>query len=210
MTQVNSTFITMLNPTQRDLFAGAEENTSPRPEIRYLANQIQDHETYFTYLRDRADWNCRFKSRRTVTFGESYNYRSGSRRNGEIPAFLNPFCDVVSEHFEFRPNNCLVNYYPDGDHYISFHSDQDMEMKDRTGVAIFSLGTIREMVLRRIGAPTLRYVYPLEPGSVFFMSDDLQAEWQHGIPKQSGRGPRISLSFRSLRVSEGNEWSGLD
>ncbi len=205
MTQVNSTIINMLNPAQRDLFAGNEELAQPSPTIEYLANQITDHEAYFTYLRDRANWNCRFKSRRTVTFGESYNYYSGSIRNGEIPGFLNPFCDVVSEHFAFRPNNCLVNYYPDGDHYISFHSDQDMEMKDHTGVAIFSLGTVREMVLRHISTRTLRYVYPLEPGSVFYMSDELQAEWQHGIPKQSGRGPRISLSFRSLRVSEGNQ-----
>ncbi|MGB5707367.1 MAG: alpha-ketoglutarate-dependent dioxygenase AlkB [Arenicellales bacterium] len=208
MTQVNSTFITMLNPTQRDLFAGAEENSLPRPEIRYLANQIPDHETYFTYLRDRVDWNCRFKSRRTVTFGESYNYRSETTINRELPAFINPFCDVVFQQFDFRPNNCLVNYYPDGEHYISFHSDQDTEMKDHTGVAIFSLGTMREMVLRYISAPTLRYVYPLEPGSVFYMSDELQSEWQHGIPKQSGRGPRISLSFRSLRVSKENDLNG--
>ena len=72
-------------------------------------------------------------------------------------------------------------------------------MKDHTGVAIFSLGAVREMVLRKIDNSQLRFAYALEPGSAFYMSDQIQSEWQHGIPKQRGCGPRISLSFRSLR-----------
>ena len=115
-----------------------------------------------------------------------------------MPEFLLPLCQQIDGLFGYSPNNCLVNYYPDGNHYISFHSDQDTEMKAQTGVTIVSLGAVRTMVLRSIENPRARFYYPLQPGSAFFMEDALQAHWQHGVPKEAGKGPRISLSFRSL------------
>ncbi|MGI9319024.1 MAG: alpha-ketoglutarate-dependent dioxygenase AlkB [bacterium] len=188
----------MLNLQQTDLFTTLREGLPEAPDIQYISSAILEYDNYFNYLRDNLSWDSTFKSRQTATFGASYNYRSGVQKSGPMPHFLKTFCCVIEQNFAFHPNNCLANYYPDGNHYISFHSDQDLEMKNQTGVAIVSLGAVREMVLRHIGNPKIRYVYPLEPGSVFFMTDRLQTIWQHGIPKQSGRGPRISLSFRSL------------
>lgn len=190
----------LVDPRQKDLFSELDGTCPAPPAIRYIPDLISDHNQYFKYLVDTVDWNSQFKSRQTITFGESYNYRSGTRKSRRMPSFLDPFLSAVEQNLGFLPNNCLVNYYPDGDHYISFHSDQDLEMKDNTGVAIISLGAVREMVLRRIKQPQVRFAYALEPGSAFFMSDQLQSEWQHGIPKQRGCGPRISLSFRSLRT----------
>ena len=188
-----------MDPRQTDLFSQLDAECPIPPDIRYVPYLIPDHVRYFNYLVDNTQWNSQFKSRQTVTFGESYHYRHKTRKSRPLPAFLDVFCRAVLKNFGYLPNNCLVNYYPDGDHYISFHSDQDMEMKDHTGVAIFSLGAVREMVLRKIGNTQLQYANALEPGSAFYMSDQLQSEWQHGIPRQRGRGPRISLSFRSLR-----------
>ena len=132
----------------------------------------------------------------------AYNYREGTRRDRPMARFLLPLCEIVSARFGYFPNNCLVNYYPDGNHYISFHSDQDMEMKNRTGVTIVSLGSVRTMTLRRIDDPAIRRYYPLQPGSAFFMEDDVQKEWQHGVLKKAGAGSRISLSFRCLRTGD--------
>ena len=188
-----------MDPRQTDLFSQLGGKYPIPPDVRYVPHLIPDHERYFNYLVENIQWNSQFKSRQTITFGESYHYRERTRKSRPLPAFLDVFCRAVLKNFDYLPNNCLVNYYPDGDHYISFHSDQDMEMKDHTGVAIFSLGTVREMVLRKINNSQLRFAYALEPGSAFYMSDQLQSEWQHGIPRQRGCGPRISLSFRSLR-----------
>ncbi len=193
-----------MDPRQQDLFSESNGAYPAPPDLRYFPDLISNSEQYFNYLLDTVNWNSQFKSRQTITFGESYNYRSGARRSRRMPPFLDPFRSAIKQNLDFSPNNCLVNYYPDGDHYISFHSDQDMEMKDDTGVAIISLGAVREMVLRRIDQPQVRFAYALEPGSAFFMSDHLQTEWQHGIPRQRGCGPRISLSFRSLRTRSQN------
>lgn len=188
----------LMDPRQKDLFSELDTTCLVPPAIRYFPDFISNHRQYFKYLLDTVDWNSQFKSRQTVTFGESYNYRSGKRKSRRMPLFLDPFLSAIEQNLGFLPNNCLVNYYPDGDHYISFHSDQDLDMEENTGVAIISLGAVREMVLRQIKQPQVRFAYALEPGSAFIMSDQLQSEWQHGIPKQRGCGPRISLSFRSL------------
>ena len=119
-----------------------------------------------------------------------------------MPAFLAPLCESIERAFGFYPNNCLVNSYPTGNHYISFHSDQNMEMKDQTGVAIVSLGAVREITFRKIEDHREKHYYVLQPGSAMFMTDNMQTEWQHGILKQSGAGHRISLSFRALSRSE--------
>ncbi len=168
------------------------------PDTRYHAGFIDNHRQWFDHLQSTLRWNSQFKSRKTATFGVSYNYSKGIKKVKPIPGFLLPLCRQIQKVFGYSANNCLVNYYPDGNHYISFHSDQDTEMKAQTGVTIVSLGAVRTMVLRSIENPQSRFYYPLQPGSALFMADALQADWQHGVPKEAGKGPRISLSFRSL------------
>ena len=109
-------------------------------------------------------------------------------------------CDLIQSRFGYRPNSCLINNYPNGDHYISYHSDRDMEMNEHTGVTILSLGTVREMAFRNMADPSVKHYYALQPGSAIYMDDIVQTEWQHGIPKTTTSGTRISLSFRSLIV----------
>ncbi len=168
------------------------------PNARYLPDFLENQRQWFHRLQSGLRWNDQFKSRKTATFGVSYNYSAGTRKSKEMPGFLLPVCKRIYETFNYYPNNCLVNYYPDGEHYISFHSDQDMEMKAQSGVTIVSLGSVRTMALRSISHPQTKHYYPLQPGSAFFMEDTLQAQWQHGISRQAGAGPRISLSFRCL------------
>ena len=183
---------------QISLFSNNGNETDPEPEISYVPEFIKNHGIWFERLQSRLKWNNQYKSRKTATFGVSYNYRKGTKRVSKMPGFLEPVCEKISIIFGYKPNNCLVNYYPDGDHYISFHSDQDMEMKTQSGVTIVSLGAIRNMALRKIKLPQQKFYYPLQPGSAFYMEDSLQKEWQHGVLKEAGAGARISHSFRSL------------
>ncbi len=185
---------------QLDLFQSADEVTKDEPEVTYVPDLVPDHRKWFDYLNTNVTWNTRLQSRKTVTFGASYNYRKGTRKNREMPEFLSPICAKIEQEFGFWPNNCLINNYPDGNHYISYHSDQDLEMKQHTGVAIVSLGAVREMTLRKIDDHTVKFYYPLQSGSVFYMEDRIQKIWQHGVLKRSGCGHRISLSFRLLHT----------
>ena len=115
-----------------------------------------------------------------------------------MPGFVLPVIDAVATRFGFLPNNCVANRYRNGDNTIGFHCDEGMLMRKGSGVVIMSLGHTRHIVLRRISRPKIRFHYALEPGSAFHMSDELQSEWQHGIVREPGAGPRISLSFRCL------------
>jgi alkylated DNA repair dioxygenase AlkB len=185
---------------QISLISREGDETDSEPEICYVPEFVENHRIWFERLQSRLNWNRQYKLRKTATFGVSYNYRKGTKRAGKMPGFLEPVCEKIRIVFGYMPNNCLANYYPDGDHYISFHSDQDMEMKAQSGVTIISLGAIRNMVLRNINVQQQKYYYPLQPGSAFFMADSLQKEWQHGVLKEAGAGARISLSFRSLNA----------
>ena len=183
---------------QSSLFGCDQDFPEKTPDITYIPEFTAHHQQWFDRLVESLHWNIQFKSRKTYTFGVSYNYRKGTKKAREMPQFLTPVCNRIQQTFGYNPNNCLVNFYPSGENYISLHSDQDTEMKARTGVTIISLGSLRTMVLRNIESPNVKHHFPLQPGSAIFMEDAVQAEWQHGIPKESGSGPRISLSFRSL------------
>lgn len=188
----------MSRPLQTDLFQSDQALRAQMPDVRYVEGMVARPQPWFASLQSSLAWNPRYQSRLTASFGVTCGGQDGQRVNRRLPEFLQPLTDLVTRHFGFEPNNCLANYYPDGDHYIGFHSDQDTEQSRRTGVAILSLGSVREMVLRRIDHHRERYYYPLQPGSGFYMDDLLQKTWQHGMPRQPGRGPRISLSFRKI------------
>lgn len=188
----------MSYPLQSDLFSDDDSLLATLPDVAYQPDLVTEPEHWFFDLQSNLDWNPRYQSRLTASFGVGYRDDRGSRIDRDLPDFLMPLIARVSNRFGYVPNNCLVNFYPDGDHYISFHSDHDTDMAVGSGVTILSLGAVREMVLRRIDDQRDRYYYPLQPGSALFMSDASQKIWQHGIPRQRGCGPRISLSFRRI------------
>lgn len=166
--------------------------------VREIDCFLDNSDQWFDYLKTTLKWNRRMKSRYTYTFGYAYDPGRGIRFIRTMPACLLPVLEKINQEFGFMPNNCLANYYPSGEYYIGFHADQGEEMRAGKGVAILSLGSLRTLVLRRIDDPDTRFFYPLESGSMIYMKDEIQQSWEHGIPKQVGKGPRISLSFRDL------------
>ncbi|NKB77295.1 MAG: alpha-ketoglutarate-dependent dioxygenase AlkB [Gammaproteobacteria bacterium] len=187
----------MLHSHQLDLFKSLEPI---KPSVTYVDHFLPDHDELFCYLSANIHWNAKFKSRKTAMFGVSYGSDGKNYQYNTLPDFLTPLCNRIKERFGYRPNSCLINNYPDGNHYISYHSDQDMDMNKHTGVTIVSLGVVREMAFRNTADPTLKCYYALQPGSGMYMDDAVQLDWQHGIPKTKTAGHRISLSFRSLVV----------
>lgn len=113
-------------------------------------------------------------------------------------AELEPVCGRIQSELGFMPNNCLLNYYPDGQSSMGFHSDATEELAGGTGVAIVSLGAERQVVFRNKQDRSNEVSYGLPGGSLLYMPKELQFEWLHAIPKAPGAGPRISLTFRLL------------
>lgn len=137
-------------------------------------------------------------ARKTASFGKSYNY---SQIEYPYQAFL-PELEVINKKLKtvigFEPNNCLINYYLDGKSKMGYHSDQTDILATGTGIAIVSVGETRTLKFRNIENPDLFINYELPSGSLVYMTQEIQALWQHSIPKSDTENGRISLTFRQI------------
>lgn len=111
---------------------------------------------------------------------------------------LDTHIELLEVYLGYRPNNCLLNYYADGNSRMGFHSDSEQQIVPGTGVAIISLGSERTITFRRKADRRGEHDFSLPPGSLLYMPPDIQHDWEHGIPSSEHSGPRISLSFRQL------------
>lgn len=170
-----------------------------QPEIHLKNNFIAQPDVLWTWLNQNVQWDERMRARKTASYGVAYNYSQIAYDDVPLPQVLRAICVQIEEELGFHPNNCLLNYYPDGEASMGFHSDAVPEMQLGTGVAIISVGCQRNIIYRNKSNRDQELVYQLESGSLLYMSEQVQEKWLHAIPKQDNVGPRISLSFRALR-----------
>lgn len=169
------------------------------PTIELVSNFIHSPEQVFAELRQSVKWDERIRARKTASFGVPYNYSQISYPAVAMPTMLDALCKRIETRLGFLPNNCLLNYYLNGFSSMGFHSDENEQLVDGTGVAIISLGCARSIIYRHKRDKTVECTYILESGSLLYMSNELQEEWLHAIPKEVDAGERISLSFRLLK-----------
>jgi alkylated DNA repair dioxygenase AlkB len=159
---------------------------------------VPDSYLLFDRLISIIDWDDRMRARKTASFGSPYNYSDIDYPSCPMLDELVPVLDKLEKKFGFRPNNCLINYYPNGDSTMGFHSDSIDELIGDTGISIISLGAERAIAFQNKHDKTQQYSYSLKSGSLLFMSQDIQRYWKHAILKQPETGGRISLTFRLL------------
>ena len=93
-----------------------------------------------------------------------------------------------------------VQYYRNGNDSVSWHNDHREELIELPTIAVLSLGSTREMLVRSKSRPRQTLACDLEPGSLFVMSGRAQEFWEHHIPKvRSPIGPRISVALRQRK-----------
>jgi alkylated DNA repair dioxygenase AlkB len=88
-------------------------------------------------------------------------------------------------------------YYRDGRDSVAWHGDRiGRGARENTMVAILSVGTPRDLLLRPAGGGSaLRR--PLGHGDLIVMGGTCQRTWEHCVPKTTrATGPRISVQFR--------------
>lgn len=98
-------------------------------------------------------------------------------------------------------NSVLLNYYRDHRDGMGFHADDEPELGPLPSIASVSLGEVRRFVLKHRHRKDIADIkLPLASGSVLVMAGPTQANWKHGIPKESRHcGPRVNLTFRTIR-----------
>jgi alkylated DNA repair dioxygenase AlkB len=160
----------------------------------------------FRSLLDDVPW----EERHIVLFGRRIPQPRLVAWAGEVPyrysgqtleprawsGLLRQLLGRVCAHTGVPFNHVLLNRYRDGMDSMGFHADDEPELGAEPAVASLSLGVTRRFVLvSRRG----RLVVPLEHGSLVVMRGQCQAEYRHGIPKDSAvTAERVSLTFRRI------------
>jgi alkylated DNA repair dioxygenase AlkB len=169
------------------------------PPIEIEDDFYPDHEVLFDSLLTSIEWDDRMSARRTASFGRPYNYSQIDYPETPIPFDLQALLVKLEKRLNIQFNNCLLNFYETGDNTMGFHSDDTTGLISGTGVAIVSLGSIRDITYRSKSQPEIQRFFPLKPGSLLYMDDVVQENWMHAIKRQKDAGPRISLTWRAFR-----------
>ncbi|MFT4678638.1 MAG: alkylated DNA repair dioxygenase AlkB [Litorivivens sp.] len=158
-------------------------------------------EDLFDFLVGNIAWNDSIRARKTASFGQP----NADSEQVELYEPFYPFMHKLSDRLEsiigFKPNNCFLNYYENGNSKMGWHGDTTHFLAEDTGTAILSVGDTRIFQLRRKIVPTELHNYLLTPGSLIYMPPTIQEEWQHGIPKVVSERGRISLTFRKMKLN---------
>jgi alkylated DNA repair dioxygenase AlkB len=168
------------------------------PPILLKSDFLPDPLELFVRLRDTIAWDERMLARKTASFGVPYDYSQIAYPQADMPPELECVCERIETELRFKPNNCLLNFNPDANASMGFHSDSAEELAPGTGVAIVSLGAVRPIVFRSKADRAVEFSYPLPSGSLLYVTQEMQLDWLHAICKATGSGERISLTFRYI------------
>ena len=87
--------------------------------IHFTEDFISNPFELFQLLKENTTWDERMAARKTASFGKAYNYSQICYPYQELAVIAN----LIQNALNFRPNNCLINYYLDGKSKTGFHSD---------------------------------------------------------------------------------------
>jgi alkylated DNA repair dioxygenase AlkB len=135
-----------------------------------------------------------------------YKYSGIRNVSKPIPECLNPIIDKINiltaqlPYIEGKinsPNSCLINYYRNGDDYIGWHSDDELQSYTTHPIYSVSLGATRDFEIKKKSTGAVTRI-TLTNGSLLAMYGKLfQLEYQHRVPKSSTTyDGRINLTFR--------------
>lgn len=95
-------------------------------------------------------------------------------------------------------NSCLLNLYHNGEQGMSWHSDDEKELRPDGYIASLSLGAERKFVFKH-KTNNEKVSLILENGSLLLMGGKVQKYWLHSLPKSKIiTEPRINLTFRYI------------
>ena len=171
-----------------------------KSEILFDPSFFDNSEEIFKELVAKVNWDDSMRARKTARFGQP---NIGSEQTDMYEPFL-PLMEVLSDQLTpvlgYKPNNCFLNYYEDGNSKMGWHGDSTHFLEPETGIAILSVGDTRIFQVRRKAVPTELLNYVLVPGSLIYSPISIQEDWQHAIPKVVSDRGRISMTFRKMKV----------
>ena len=132
--------------------------------------------------------------------GMDYSYSNLTMQPEPWSETLLEIKQTIEQVVKTEFNSVLLNYYRDGRDSNGWHADDELELGREPVIASLSLGAPRDFQLRDKSTKQLKHAICLQHGSLLLMSGTTQAHWQHQIPKRAHAGPRINLTFRTIKI----------
>ena len=129
---------------------------------------------------------------------DSIGYRYSGRLAASQPLTpaLKELLDTINSLYDTNFNGILVNEYPDGNHTIGAHSDDESGLGS-AGVVAISMGVARKFRIRTKHDKKIYKDIEMGDMDMIHMGGDFQKEFTHEIPVQKRvSGGRISFTFR--------------
>ncbi len=170
----------------------------------------QDSERYFNSLLDTIAWESDrvvinhkeiTTKRKVAWYGDKpFDYTYSNTKKTALPWTddLLELKNIVEQKTTERFNSCLLNLYHNGSEGMSWHSDNEADLKKQAAIASLSLGAERKFSFKhRQTKQTVSLM--LENGSLLVMKGKTQSHWVHCLPPtKKVDAPRINLTFRTI------------
>lgn len=127
-------------------------------------------------------------------------YFSGKTHDAiDMPAVVVPLFEWVKS---INPgvNQCLVNWYQDGSHYIGAHSDDETQLIPGSDIFSFSYGSTREFYIHKKPHTAAVKKIRMPHNSVLVMRGLMQKRYKHSVPNtKKVCDRRINITFRCFK-----------
>lgn len=139
--------------------------------------------------------------RKVAWYGdEPFNYTYSKTTKSALPwtKELLELKQIIENKSGETFNSCLLNLYHSGEEGMSWHSDDEKDLKKNGAIASLSLGATRKFAFKhKVSKQTVSVV--LENGSLLIMKGSTQSNWLHRLPPTKKIStPRINLTFRTI------------
>ncbi len=125
-----------------------------------------------------------------------YHYSRQLSASKPLTESLTELLNLINSIFESDFNGILINEYPDGEHYIGKHSDDESALSN-AGVVCISYGASRKFRIRNKLTNEIVMDIPTKSQEILIMRGDFQKEFTHEIPvEKKVKSKRISFTFR--------------
>jgi alkylated DNA repair dioxygenase AlkB len=133
-------------------------------------------------------------------FEGKHRYSGSSIKLEPFTPEIEEIMNRITSETKIPFNSCLLNFYPDGQSYISYHSDAELSSVNHHTVATVSLGGSRDFYFKSKSLENKETIQlELNSGDLTSMVGiAIQNNWTHSIPKRASADGRISLTYRWL------------
>lgn len=140
-------------------------------------------------------------NRKVAWYGDrpyAYTYSNSTKSAFPWTKDLRELKQLVEKVTNEKYNSCLLNLYHSGEEGMSWHSDDEKELKKHGAIASLSFGAVRKFVFKHKETKE-KVELTLDHGSLVVMKGEVQDYWLHQLPKSKKvKAPRVNLTFRAM------------